>query len=197
MSWIFVLILNLFLGYFEARVAGRNWVELNHIGGFYKFFSWFSATHSAICFTIVYAIIIFNLGIYQDWWPQEFLNYEDAFRQYAIIIPFLSVFFSFMVLSWEKNFRDEKIVGLAWSARNTLITAHQMVLEVSAFTHAAVLFKDMTNAVVGKNISLSSRSVGLGLFLLKLSLLLGVITTSIIITHYSGTIKLPKDVSNA
>ena len=55
---IMILVLNLGISFWNARVAGISWVEAKQVGGWPRFMIWMACIQSAVGFTWCYTLIV-------------------------------------------------------------------------------------------------------------------------------------------
>ncbi len=181
-----VILLNLGISFWNARVTGLVWVETKAIGGFARFMTWMGAVMAAVGFSWCYLIVI-ALGAHE-------LGYldKDATRValqlgYIILIP-LVLFSGFFIWidSVVQAWRQRDFASIGTAAWNTFAQAHNTYSAINGFGEA---FGDVFKAFTSDADEDTVKALPLLLIvvIVAFALIGGVITTVAIVKNYAGT----------
>ncbi len=187
MYLFFMCLLNLYISFSNAKNVGLVWCESKAIGGFIRLLVWCGAIQSAIGFTSVYMVIFvlvaYQIGYFSSNDMLLFLN----FTYVLIIIPAIGSGLLIMISSWIRLYRERSLASLGLAGWNTFAQFRNMYHAYNAFGPA---LKSIGKSIPGRN----SRNKNAGVILLAiLVILLGVITTTVIVRRYAGTLDLPEN----
>jgi hypothetical protein len=188
---IFLLVLlNLAISFWNARVTGLVWAETKAIGGFTRFMTWMGATMAAVGFSWCYLIIL-ALGA-------QTLGYLDAKGMkvalelgYIILVP-LVLFSGFFIWidSVVQAWRQRDFASIGTAAWNTFAQAHNTYSAIEGFGDA---FSSVMEAFTGDADEDTAKALPLLLIvgLVAFALAGGVITTIAIVKNYAGSRPMP------
>lgn len=189
---ILILVLNLGISWWNARVTGLMWAESKYYGGWSRLMAWSGAVMSASGFTWCYLIILMIGGHYIE--PifagpeHEIILTKEAVTAglslgYLIIIPGvlisgLLIWVESLVQAWKQ--RDFPSVAVAgW---NTFAQIHNMYSAMKGIPEA---FSKVSEFFLKGD----KKGSGLIILLVVLALISGVLTTWSIINKYAGSRK--------
>lgn len=189
----FFWVLNFGISWFNAWGAGKAWAEAKAAGGWFRFMTWMAAAMSAIgfiwCYLIFEALALNAIGFLDAEMTKLLLQ-----AGYIILAPcILGVGFTITVDSWARAFRNGGVVNYGVAVYNTYAQYHNTMSVVNNFGAA---FKDVGEALFSSKGGSSSKSKNdamgyIILFvLLLLAIILGILTTAMIIKKSAGTSRL-------
>jgi len=192
-----IWVLNLAISFWNARVVGLAWIEVNAVGGFRLFMAWMGGVMAAVGFS--WSVLIFAaIGARQ----LEYLSPEATKVSlelgYVILIPFV-LFSGYAITldSWAAAFRQGGWRNYGVSVYNTAATLHNTYEAYQSFGPALSSVVDYFTAD-GSSGSGSSRrksdrdEKATVILLVLLSCLAGVIITVALIRSYAGSAALAK-----
>jgi hypothetical protein len=180
---VFLLVINLGISIWNAKVCGESWVESKAIGGPIRLIIWCAAIQSAIGFSMIIMVIILFAG--QSYFPPEIIKFMSSLWYLVIIIPALSTGFIIMIYSWVAAFRDRSLTNMGTAAWNTFAMAHNTYNAVSGIGD---VWENVTDILSGDG---DNKLVMLAILLVIIALFGGALITSMIIKHYAGTLSIP------
>lgn len=188
---IFLLVLlNLGISFWNARVTGLVWAETKAIGGFTRFMTWMGAIMAAVGFSWCYLIVL-ALGA-------QSLGYLDAKGMklalelgYIILAP-LVLFSGFFIWidSVVQAWRQRDMASIGTAAWNTFAQAHNTYSAIEGFGSA---FSDVFSAFTSDADEDTVKAIPLLLIvaLVAFAFAGGIITTTAIVKNYAGTRPIP------
>jgi hypothetical protein len=183
--FIGLLLINLGISFWNAKVCGESWVESKAIGGFIRILIWCGAIQSAIGFSMILIVIILFTG--QSYFPPEVMKLAISMWYLTIIFPCLSTGFIIMIYSWVAAFKQRDFASMGTAAWNTFAMAHNTYGAISGIGDA---FKSIVEAI--SDTDGDGKAVILALLIAIIALFGGVVITAMIIKHYAGTVPLPE-----
>lgn len=184
MFWLFlILVLNLGISYWNARVCGKAWAEANALGGFGMLVVWSAAIQSAIGFSMVYVCGLAGLAYALNYLTTESINGLFSLWYIAIIVPALGTGLVLTVHSWIVAYQRRDFASIGVAAYNTIAQAHNMY---SAVDGVGTAFGKVGDLLKGDN-----KQAGLVILLVVLAIGGGIMTTYALIRKYAGTMPLP------
>lgn len=185
-----VVLLNLAISFWNARVTGLVWAETKAIGGFTRFMTWMGAIMAAVGFSWCYLIIL-ALGA-------QSLGYLDAKGMklalelgYIILVP-LVLFSGFFIWidSVVQAWRQRDFASIGTAAWNTFAQVHNTYSAINGFGGA---FSDIFEGFSGDADEDSVKALPLLLIVAIVAFALagGVITTVAIVRNYAGSRPMP------
>jgi len=187
-----VWVLNFGISIWNAYACGRVWVETKHYGGWRRFMTWMGAIMSASGFTWCYLILLALLAQNFEWISQRQL--EVALNLgYIAVIP--GILFSGLMItldSWAAAYRNRNLASFGIAAYNTYAQIHNTYSAISglgqAFHTVGSFFNDSESSESDRNRDKGKLVV---ILLVVAALLLGVLTTALIIWRVAGSQPLP------
>lgn len=174
---LILLVLNLAISFWNAKVAGWAWVETKHAGGWRRFMVWMGAAMSAIGFTWCYLIILVFLGYATG---NISGNAAMAALQlgYILIIPGV-IFVGTMIMidSWANAYRNRSVASFGVAGYNTFANVYNTYNAIKTVPDALDNVLDFFKGG-GRD-----KDKLLVLLLVIVAALSGVITTWIIVTR--------------
>lgn len=216
------LIVGIGLGvaYWNARIAGKIWLESKAVGGWIRVVAWCGAIQSAVAFALVYTVVVgIPLALYLKVKVEFFEYWMDWLAVFAVP-ALIGSSLIIAIESWRRWGRNRSLLNLGFAGWNTVSSVSSLDKDLSAIGEAVGrLFHVFSsskpvseaNAVsttensssgsddAGKNDdSESEKSSGKGaallaLFLTIASIIAGGWTTYKIMQKYIGSDPLPFD----
>lgn len=198
-----VWVLNFAISIWNAYVCGKAWAEAKSAGGYHRFMVWVGATMSACgftwCYLILEALTAYHFQFIDAYWMGITLKLG-----YILLVPVI-LFGSYAITidSWARAFRQGGVLNYGASVWNTYATYHNTASAIRTFGEA---FGDVVDAFGsgGKSRSRSSSSDSKNagqaimllvvVFLVVLSAILGILTTTLIIKKFAASEDMPEDV---
>lgn len=184
---VLICFLNLLISFSNARTVGLVWCESKAIGGWVRLLVWCGAIQSAVGFTSVYMVIGIFIAYYIGYFSSQDMLLFLNFTYVLIIIPAIGSGFVVMLNSWMYLYRERSLSSLGVAGWNTFAQFHNMYRAYNSFGPA---LKSIGSAFSGKR-SRNSKNAGI-LLLAILVIMLGIITTTVIVRRYAGTLELPE-----
>jgi hypothetical protein len=185
---LIVLILNIGISFWNARVVGLMWPERKVHGTF---------IYLVILSAVVQSVLGFSLPILLlELWVATSAHYvSPAFMEAAIrgwyvfaILPLLGTGLIITAHSWIAAYRERSFGNMATATYNTVAQAHNMYSAVSGIGDA---FKGLGGFFSSDDEDASAKGALLMIALVALSVLGGAFITYGIIRHYAGRLSLP------
>lgn len=188
-----IVILNLFISFWNARVTGLVWVETKAIGGFTRFMTWMGGIMAAVGFSWCYLIFV-ALGAHEFGYLDDRSTKLALELGYIILVPLVlfSGFFIWidsMVEAWRR--RDFASVGTA--AWNTFAQVHNTYSAIDGFGEAFTdVFKSFSGDIDLDEDTVKAVPVVLIIGIVIFALFAGIITTVAIVKSYAGSRPMPE-----
>ena len=184
-----ICIMNLLISFMNARNCGLIWCESKAIGGWVRFLVWCGAIQSAVGFTSVYMVIAVAVAGATGYFGSEEIRLFLDMVYILLIIPALGSGFVITLSSWIHLARNRSLANLTVAGWNTFAQARNMYHAYHAFGPA---LESVFNAFGGSGRS-KRKNVNI-IMLAILVLILGVLTTTVIIRRYAGELEIPQEV---
>jgi hypothetical protein len=193
MNWMFILmwILNFGISIWNAYACGHAWVETKYVGGWRRFMVWMGAIMSATGFTWCYLFLLALVAQNFEWITEQQFGIAVVLG-WIVLTPGL-LFSGLMITidSWAIAFRNGGIANYGIAAYNTFAQLHNTYSAIrnmgAAFNIVGRYFKDSDTG--------ESDRGGKGklaiILLVVAALLLGVLTTALIIWRVAASTSLP------
>lgn len=195
-----LLVLNAFISWWNAKQAGKVWLESKAVGGFPRLLAWSAAIQSACGFTMIIGFFLALLASVFHWLPPKYVTILLNLEYLLIVVPAIGSGLVITLHSWQLAFRDRSVANLGTAAYNTLATVHN-VYDVA--TELPSVFDSVSGLFSGGGGGGSSDSsdsddnnpaVMLVLILAVVAVAAGILLTVSIVRHNMGTVKLPTHV---
>ena len=191
----FLVILNLFISFFNARSVGRIWAESKALGGFIRLVVWAGAIQSAVGFTYCYSIVLGALLYITGIFPKEVFTFMMSFVYIAIIVPLIGSAIIITIESWIVFFREKSLVNGGITVWNTFATIHDTYHAINSF--GTVLktvsggFKTIFESN-GDDDDIKVKIILLAIFVAIIALGAGIFSTVLIIKKYTSSLPIPE-----
>ena len=187
---LLLLVINLGISFWNARVTGKNWLESKAAGGWIRIVTWSGAIMSAVGFTYCYAIIITLLGTSLGIIPTAVAKLIMNLTFIGLAIPLLGAGYIITIESWIRAVREKSLLNTSAAVWNTFASAYNTYTTVKTFGNALDSIKNSIDDK-GADVDLDS-DFGKALILVILVLFGGVVTTAVIMKKYIGTMPIPE-----
>lgn len=197
---VLLLVLNLGISWWNARVAGLSWIESRMLGGWPRFMTWCVAIQSACGFTMIWAVALGALAMKLDMLPPDAMKFYGSLIYLMLIVPMLGSGLAITIHGWMIWWRDKSMLGLAGNAWNTYATIHNTAQAVQGTGPALkAVGEGLGSLLGGKNDSdgMKAKAIMLAIVLAALAICLGIFMTYAIIRHYEGQVPLPAEAQRA
>ena len=181
-----LLLLNVGIAFWNAKVCGQAWREANALGGWGKAVVWSGAIQSVIGFSSAYAFMVaLALG-------GKYGHAVLSLWYVLIIIPALGTGFLITVNSWINAYRERSLSSMAEAGWNTFATIHNVSNASSGIGEAFSSIGDIFGGDSDDDAASGFAKLGI---ILAVVVVLGasVGTTYIIMRHYQGTLPVPSN----
>lgn len=191
------LAINVAISFWNARVAGKSWVESKIRGGFPRFMAWMVAGQSALGFALCY-VIVFCYALYGLGWIAGDLAWMVMLLGYLVLMPGLLISGLAITLeSWAIAYRNRGIANFGLAAYNTYAQLSGMYCAArsagAALDAVSSFFAGVgeSNAGTSGDPNKRKNDAFAALLIVLLATLAGIATTAIIIRRYAGSEPLP------
>ena len=187
-----LVILNLFISFFNARSVGRVWVETKALGGAVRIVAWAGAIQSAVGFTYCYAIILGFLLTTFGILPVEVLNFMLSLVYLAIIIPLIGSGIIIMIESWIVAFRERSLVNCGIAVWNTFAQAYNTYSAIKSFEAVWESVSGGFGHIMDSDGDSDDAKFKLAIIVAIFALVGGILTTVLIVGKYSASLPVPE-----
>ena len=191
----FLVILNLFISFFNARSVGRIWAESKALGGFIRLVVWAGAIQSAVGFTYCYSIVLGALFYIIGILPKEAFTFMMSFVYIAIIVPLIGSAIIITIESWIVFFREKSLVNGGITVWNTFATIHDTYRAINSFgTICKTVFSGFGEIFKsnGDDDEIKVKIILLAILVAIIALGAGIFSTVFIIKKYTSSIPIPE-----
>lgn len=193
---ILLMLVNLFISFFNARSCGKVWAESKAIGGWFRACVWAGAIMAASGFTMVYSVVLAFIGVSTGYIPQSALPFLSSLTYILIIIPVLGSGFIILIESWISFAREKSLMNLGIAGWNTFAQVYNTYNAVKSFGGAWDTVAKGLGGLDSDDVD-SDNSVFKVILLVLLALGGGIITTMVIIKRYSASLPVSETVREA
>lgn len=192
---LIIVLLNLFISYWNAKQAGKVWAEVKAIGGWIRLVTWCAVIQSVIGFTFSYAIIL-GLGAHElGFLSAKALSFMMSFTYILIIVPALGSGLVLTINSWIQFSRDKSLSNLGVASYNTFAQAYNTYRAIQdigpAFSEVLSGFGGLFD---GDSDDEEDTMVKLAIGLVIVAALAGVVSTAVIVKRNAGTLPVSESV---
>lgn len=194
-----ITLLNVLISWYNAKTAGQVWAETKTLGGMIRLVVWCAAIMSAIGFSSAYllGLLLVVVPFLEPQQATELVKYATSFWYVLVIAPVLGTGLIVTVHSWIMLYRERRLLDMAAASWNTFAQIHNMANAANSIGPALKDVSDGFSRVLKDSKDPNSKIFILGVVLALLALLLGVLTTAVIIRRYEGTLPLPEELARA
>ena len=183
-----VLLINLFISFWNAKVTGRIWHDAKAVGGWTYVLAWSGAIQSALGFTMVYVFLMGIAGVIAGA-ISESTGILLANLVYALIIlPIIGTGLVITIESWIRVARDRSLLNIGAASYNTLATAYNIYSAVNSLPKAWDSIMEKVNT--DDDFDLDS-DLAKAIAVVAIALFGGILSTTMIMRKYMGTLPLP------
>ena len=188
---IVLLVINLGISYWNARVCGKVWNDAKALGGWLKLVVWSGAIQSAVGFSSVLLAILGYGAHVAGYLPAKAAHGMLSLWYLLVIIPVLMSGWIITVQSWISLARDRSLMNMASTGWNTYASISNTV---DAFTSIGGAVKGVKNLF--SEVDDDSSAPGLAIVVAAVGLVLcsvfgGALLTACIIQANKGTLPAP------
>jgi hypothetical protein len=186
---ILVWLINVGISWWNARVAGLDWVESKHLGGWIRFMTWMGWLMSALGFTWCYIVVLALLAKIGGYIDEQTMDATISLG-YLLLLPGalisgLFIWIDSLILAWRKRYLPS--IGIA--AWNTFAQVHNTYAAIRGVGGAAKsvgsLFRDTDPDDIRR------AAIVTAVLIVVTTFAGGFITTEIIRRHYAASRPLP------
>jgi hypothetical protein len=192
-SWLLagLLVLNAFIAWWNAKQAGKIWLEAHALGRFPLMLAWSAAIQSACGFTVVIGFLLALLASACHWLPPKYVQALLSLEYLIVVVPALGSGLVILLHSWILAFRQRSLANLSVATYNTLAMGQNVY---DAATHLPSIFDNLSDLFSGSGDKDDDNNLALVLVcVLALAALAGgILLTVIIVQANEGTLQLPE-----
>lgn len=190
--FVLILLLNVGIAWWNARVCGQSWVESKHLGGWIRLVVWSAAIQSVIGFSMAYLVVFGGIAFLFGWLPPSAIQWVASLFYLAIIVPALGTGLIITIHSWQVALRERSLLNMGTAAYNTFAIAHNAYQAVDGIGQSIGVVGEMMSSVLSSDGDAKGKLALLVLLLVICALLAGVYTTAVLIQRYAGTVAIPE-----
>lgn len=116
---VIMLLLNFGISWWNAYVAGVNWVEAKIAGGFARLLIWSAAIQSACGFTMCLVAVSGGLAHMTGYLPPQAIEIMFKLTYLLIVIPIIGTGLIITGHSWMAFYRERSVMNAGVAAWNT------------------------------------------------------------------------------
>lgn len=185
---VLIMILNVGISFWNARVVGLMWPERKAHGTF---------MYLVILSAVVQSVFGFSMPILfgELWAATAWHLISPAFMKATVegwylfaILPLLGTGLIITIHSWMESYRERSFGNMATAAYNTVAQAHNMYSAVSGIGDA---FKGLGDFFSSDDENASGAGIALLIAFVALSVLGGAFITYGVVQHYAGRMAIP------
>lgn len=184
-----LILLNLGISWWNARVCGQVWDEARALGGWLRLVVWSGAVQSAVGFSSVVLLVVGGGAYATGYLPKEAVKPMTDLWYVLVIVPALMSGWIITIHSWIELWRERSLTGLAATSWNTYASISNTYNAVTGMGDA---FGSVGKLFEGDGDDVPGAVAMVVLFIVAFSLASGVIITWLIIKSYRRTLALPK-----
>lgn len=183
-----IVLLNLFISYWNAKQAGKVWAEVKAIGGWIRLVTWCALIQSVIGFTFSYAIIL-GMGAHElGFLSAKALSFMMSLTYILIIVPALGSGLVITIQSWIQFSRDKSLSNLGAASYNTFAQAYNTYRAIQdigpAFSEVLRGFGNLFDDSRDDEDTMLKLAIGL----VVVAALSGLVSTAVIVQRNAGTL---------
>jgi len=186
-----ILLLNVGISFWNARVCGLVWDESKVLGDWIRVVVISGAVQAACGFTMAIAFALVAVLAGAGALTPRDLEFVVPLLYLAVGIPLIGTGLIILMHSWIEFFRNKTLVNAGVAVYNTIAMAHNISDAVNGFGPALKeVFKTIGGAADGDDND--AKAVVMGIVILLVALGGGYLLTMAIIKHYAGKLPLPE-----
>lgn len=189
---VLILLLNVGIAWWNARVCGESWVESKHLGGWIRLVVWSAAIQSVIGFSMAYLVVFGGIAFLFGWLPPFAVQWAASLFYLAIIVPALGTGLIITIHSWQEALRERSLLSMGTAAYNTFAMAHNAYRAVDGIGQSLGVVGEMFSSAMSGDGDGKGKVALLVILLVICALLAGVYTTVVLIQRYAGTLAIPE-----
>lgn len=125
-----MMIINAGISWWNARNAGRVWLEAQSLGGWVWLLSWCAAIQAAAGFTSIAAYILILLAGSLGLLPDQGEAVASGLVYLLTVIPIIGTGLVITLSSWQIAFREKSLARMGIAAYNSLAMAYDVASAV-------------------------------------------------------------------
>jgi len=192
LNWIawLLLIANLGISWWNARVTGLDWVESTLIGGYVRFMCWMGWLMSGLgftwCYVLILAVFAHGSGYIDTSQMDAAISLGYLVVLPGILVSGLFIWIDSVVEAWRR--RDLPSIGIA--AWNTFAQIHNVYSAVNGVGPAMKSVGGLFSGVDEDEAKLGA--IIIVVLIVVTALAGGFVTTELIRRHYAASVPLPQ-----
>jgi hypothetical protein len=150
---IMMLVLNSGIAWWNARTAGRSWLEARTLGGWVWILTWCTVIQAAAGFTSVFGILLAVAAGALHLLSRHGVHLAMGLSYLLVLFPILGSGLLITLSSWQIAFREKNISSLSVVAYNSLAMAYNTA---SAIEHVPSLWQSLRSMTANDKASKDS-----------------------------------------
>lgn len=191
-----ILVLNVAISFWNARVAGLIWPERGLHGTMIWLVVWSAVVQSAVGFSMPCVLALTWMAHAAGLLDNTAMRAVASLWYLAIIIPVLGTGLIITAHSWMVAYRERSLLNMGTAAYNTAATAHNLYSATSgigdAFSSVGDLFSGSSSSSDSDDNPAAILVVILVFAIVAVSLGLGILATRAVVLHYAGRLEIPE-----
>ena len=197
---ILMLGINGLISWWNCRVVGQAWVEVNQLGGFWmKAVVWSGAFQAVVGFSMLYLFALVGLGnVVAQFFESgpaiisQVNNIAMSTWYLLIIIPALGTGYILTVHAWIAFARERTLMNAAGAGWNTFASIYNTYHAIDGISSSAGVLGEAISGALDSDTDAKAKVLILGIILAIGSLIGGYFTARYLILKYSATLPLPQ-----
>lgn len=174
-----IILLNLFISWWNCRTVGAMWAETKLVGGFMRVLAWCGAVQSVVGFSSVILLVLVFGGYATGHLPKQYADAAVSLWYLLIIVPDIGTGLIITVHSLITAWRERSITNMGVAAWNTFSSGMNIYNAASSVPDAWGKVGDLFSG------DKDDQKVALVLLIVAVALLGGVMLTFALIRHYA------------
>ncbi|EIL97352.1 hypothetical protein AB7849_18680 [Rhodanobacter sp. 115] len=130
MGPLILIIVNAGISWWNARNAGRMWLEAQSLGGWVWLLAWCAAIQAAAGFTSITAFLLVSLASSIGLLPEQSEAAASGLVYLLTVIPIIGTGLLITLSSWRIAFREKSLASMGVAAYNSLAMAYNVASAV-------------------------------------------------------------------
>lgn len=194
-----ILGLNGLISWWNCYVLGRNWLEVQHTGGwFMKAVMYSGAFQAVVGFSMISLFLLLGVAsLVAPWmgigeYTALLWEWSMSLWYIGIIVPALGTGYILTVHSWMVAYRERNLASMGGAAWNTFASAYNTYNAIQGMGQAFGSVGEMFGSLAEGGDNPQAKVAIFAIILVVLALISGVVITRALIKRYEGTVPLPE-----
>ena len=172
-----LLVLNFAISWWDAKMAGRVWLETQVQGGFLRLVAWCAAVQSAVGFTMVFAVLLGLAATAMHLLSLRALTAMLDLTYLLLIVPLLGSGLVISLQSYIVAYRERCLLSMGTATWNTYAMTYDTLGAVDSIGEA---FSDLCKSLHSDDSDAENISVAIVVTLTAMALGSGILLTYVI-----------------